>query len=209
MLQKEWQYNLALNVRDQGDNMNDKATRGKRSKIDLLPDDVKALLDKMLRDAKHSQVEILESVNAFIEDNGYADAIKPSKSGINRYSSKMEQVGKNLREMREISQVWVAQLGDKPTGEVTKLVLEMGRAQLFKAMMNSDGDKEVDVNMIKDVMLACQRLEQTAMLSHKREKEIRKAFAEEAANAVDKAVKSAGLTKDAADQIKAEILGIA
>ncbi|MEI6897877.1 MAG: DUF3486 family protein [Psychromonas sp.] len=189
--------------------MSEKTTRGKRSKIDLLPEEVKALLDKMLRDAKHSQVEILEAVNAFIEDNGYSDAIKPSKSGINRYSSKMEQVGKNLREMREISKVWVAQLGDKPTGEVTKLVLEMGRAQLFKAMMNTDDAKEVDVSMIKDVMLACQRLEQTAMLSHKREKEIRKAFAEEVAKLTETTAKSAGLTAAAVTQLKNEILGIA
>ncbi len=76
-------------------------------------------------------------------------------------------------------------------------------------MMNSDGDTDVDVGMIKDVMLACQRLEQTAMLSHKREKEIRKAFAEEAAAVADKVVKAAGLTKEAVDQLKAEILGIA
>jgi len=189
--------------------MTDKSTRGKRSKIDLLPDDVKKLLDTLLRDSKHSQKEIVEAVHHYIDEQGYDESIKPSTSGVNRYSSKMEKVGKNLREMREISQVWVAELGDKPTGEVTKLVLEMGRSQLFKAMMNSDDDTNVDVGMIKDVMLACQRLEQTAMLSHKREKEIRKAFAEEAAAVADKVVKAAGLTKEAVDQLKAEILGIA
>ena len=186
----------------------DKTTRGKRSKIDLLPDDVKKLLDGLLRNAKHSQKEIVEAVHAYIDEQGYPDDIKPSKSGVNRYSSKMEMVGKNLREMREISQVWVAELGDKPTGEVTKLVLEMGRSQLFKAMMNADEAENVDVGMIKDVMLACQRLEQTAMLSHKREKEIRKLFAEEAAAATDKVAKSAGLTAEAVNLLKAEILGI-
>jgi len=189
--------------------MTDKATRGKRSKIDLLPDDVKKLLDSLLRDGKNTQVEVLDAVNDYIESQGYSEEIKPSKSGINRYSSKMEKVGKNLREMREISQVWVAELGDKPTGEVTKLVLEMGRSQLFKAMMNADDTQAVDVGMIKDVMLACQRLEQTAMLSHKREKEIRKAFAEEIASVADKAAKSAGLSSAAVKQLKAEILGIA
>ncbi len=132
MLQKDWQFNQALSVHVRGNNMSDKATRGKRSKIDLLPDDVKKLLDSLLRNSKHSQKEIVEAVHSYIDEQGYDESIKPSTSGVNRYSSKMEKVGKNLREMREISQVWVAELGDKPTGEVTKLVLEMGRSSYLK-----------------------------------------------------------------------------
>lgn len=191
--------------------MSDKPTRGKRSKIDLLPDDVKRKLDTMLRDGANTQLEILDAIHDYIEQQGYDETLKPSKSGLNRYASKMEAVGKDLREMREVSEVWVAQLGEKPTGDVTKLILEIGRTQLFKAMMNQadSADEAVDIGMIKDAMLAAQRLEQTASLSHKREKDIRKAFAEEAANAAEVVAKSQGLTKDAVQLLKNEILGIA
>jgi hypothetical protein len=58
-------------------------------------------------------------------------------------------------------------------------------------------------------MLAVQRLESAAMASHKREKEIRTAFAAEAANAAEKVAKTAGLTRDAVALLKREILGIA
>lgn len=188
----------------------DNPTRGRRSKIDLLPDDVKQLLDGLLRDGKNSQQEVLQAVNEYIEQQGLPEDLKPSRSGLNRYSSRMEAIGKDLRDVREVSQALVAQLGDKPTGEVSKLILEIGRTQLFKAMMNAnEKDGEVDIGMIKDAMLAAQRLESAAMSSHKREKEIRKAFADEAAKVAETVAKKAGMTAETVSSIKKEILGIA
>ncbi|PKG74226.1 hypothetical protein CXF86_13975 [Shewanella sp. GutCb] len=183
-------------------------TRGRRSKVDLLPDAIRKTLDSGLRDGSITQMELLNEVNALIEAAGLPEEQLLSRAGLNRYASKMEAVGKSLREMREITQVWTAELGDKPTGEVTKLILEMARSQLFKALLNEDGEA-ADVGMIKDAMLAVQRLESAAMASHKREKEIRKVFAEEAANAAVKVASQAGLSTDAVNSIKRQILGIA
>jgi|TARA_R110001592_G_scaffold323032_1_gene602116 hypothetical protein len=186
----------------------DNPTRGRRSKVDLLPESIRKHLDKGLRDGSITQLELLDEINQLINATGLPDDLQLSRTGLNRYATKMEAVGKSLREMREITQVWTAELGDKPTGEVTKLILEMARSQLFKALLNED-DEAADVGMIKDAMLAVQRLESAAMASHKREKEIRTAFANEAANAAEKVAKSAGLTKDAVSLLKREILGIA
>ncbi len=187
--------------------MSETPTRGRRSKVDLLPAKIRKTLDSGLRDGSITQQELLDEVNKLIEQSGLAQDHKLSRAGLNRYATKMEKVGKSLREMREITQVWTAELGDKPTGEVTKLILEMGRNQLFKALINEDGE-QADVGMIKDAMLAVQRLESAAMASHKREKEIRNAFAKEAAEAVDKVAKQAGLSAKAVKTIKSEILGI-
>jgi len=185
-------------------------TRGRRSKVDLLPANIRKRLDAGLRDGSIQQTELLEEINALIKAAGLPKDNLLSRAGINRYATKMEAVGKSLREMREITQVWTAELGDKPTGEVTKLILEMARSQLFKALLNeSETGEGADVGMIKDAMLAVQRLEAAAMASHKREKEIRQAFAAEAANAAEKVAKSAGLTSDAVAMLKREILGIA
>ena len=191
-------------------NNTDTPTRGRRSKVDLLPDDIRKILDSGLRDGSITQMELLDEINALIKAAGLPEDQQLSRAGINRYATKMEAVGKSLREMREITQVWTAELGDKPTGEVTKLILEMARSQLFKALLNQDETGEgADVGMIKDAMLAVQRLESAAMASHKREKEIRTAFAAEAANAAEKVAKTAGLTSDAVALFKREILGIA
>ncbi|AAN53743.1 DUF3486 family protein [Shewanella oneidensis MR-1] len=184
-------------------------TRGRRSKVDLLPANIRKRLDSGLRDGSIQQTELLEEINALIKAAGLPKDNLLSRAGINRYATKMEAVGKSLREMREITQVWTAELGDKPTGEVTKFILEIGRSQLLKAMLNESESDMADVGLIKDAMLAVQRLESAAMASHKREKEIRQAFAAEAAHAAEKVAKSAGLTSDAVAMLKREILGIA
>jgi len=104
--------------------------------------------------------------------------------------------------------VWTAELGDKPTGEVTKLILEMARSQLFKALLNeSETGEGADVGMIKDAMLAVQRLESAAMASHKREKEIRDILLQEQAKALAAMPNKGGVTEET-KQIIREALGI-
>ena len=191
--------------------MDDKPTRGRASKVDLLPENIRAQLHEMLRDKQITQQEILESINSLIDEHGLETDLKLSRSGLNRYASKVEKVGTHLRDMREMTSALTAQLGDKPQGETTKIILELARSQLFKAMMKQveDPEAEVDIGFLKEAMLSAQRLESTAMASHKREKEIRQAFAEEVAAKAEQIVTQAGLTKDTAEQIRREILGIA
>lgn len=169
--------------------MTEPVRRGKPSKVDLLPEDIKKRLDEMLRDKRFSQGEILESVNQLIIESGLDDGATISRSGLSRHAQKTEAIGQKLRELRESTKALTAELGEKPTGDTTKLILEMGRSQLFKAMqkqlMNPDDDEDVDIGMIKDAMLAAQRLEATAMAAHKRQAEIEKAYAEKLAQELD------------------------
>ncbi|WP_166838694.1 DUF3486 family protein [Rheinheimera pleomorphica] len=193
--------------------MNDKITRGRRSKIDLLPEEIRRELDAKLRDGRLTQQEVLDYINDLIEQSQLPpdekEQLKISRSGLNRYSTQMETIGKDLRELREVSNALVAQLGDKPTGDVSRMILEIGRTQLFKAMMSQSSSEEMDIGMIKDAMLAAQRLEAAAMHSHKREKEIRQLFAAEAAEAAEKVASQQGLTAEGVAALKREILGIA
>ena len=193
--------------------MNETIRRGKASKIDLLPDEIKKRLDEMLRDKQFSQGHILENINDMILAAGLTEEATISRSGLSRHAQKTELIGQKLRELRESTKALTAELGDKPTGDTTKLILEMGRSQLFRAMqqqiINPDENDQVDIGMIKEAMLAAQRLESTAMKAHQREKDIRKAFAEEAANAAEAAASQAGLSDEGAALIRQQILGIA
>lgn len=193
--------------------MSEKITRGRRSKIHLLPDEIRRELDAKLRDGRLTQQDVLDYINDLIDQSQLPSEdkaeLKISRSGLNRYATHLETIGKDIRELREVSNALVAQLGDKPTGDVSKMILEIGRTQLFKAMMQQSSAEEMDIGLIKDAMLAAQRLEAAAMQSHKREKEIRQLFAEEAANAAEKVAKQQGLTADGVAALKREILGIA
>lgn len=193
-----------------------KPTRGRGSKIEQLPDEVKAFLDAMLRDRQYSQQEILDEVNKQIEQLGLPADDKLSRSGLNRYATRMEAIGKRMRETNAVADAWVQRLGDKPTGQVGNLLIQMTRSMAFdlalaaQDQVNEDGEEEpVSLGMLKDLALTIQRLEKASMDSLNREKEIRKAFAEEAANKAESVAKQAGLTAQAVQTIKNEILGIA
>ena len=180
--------------------------RGKKSKIDQLPRDIKDRLNELLRGGM-SQKAILEEVNALCQARGEESL---SKAGVSRYASRMEQVGAKIRESREVAEVWVARLGSAPTTDIGKLLQEIVRTMAFDLTMSAiESDKPVEPKALNQLALAMTRLEQAAMASHKREKEIRQAFAEEAADKAEQALANQGMTASTIDTIKKEILGIA
>ena len=123
----------------------------------------------------------------------------------------MAQQGKKIQETQAVADAWVAKMGEKPTGDIGKLLIQMTQTMAFDLAITAteDDDEPASLGMLKDLALTIQRLEKTRMDSIKNEKEIRKAFAEQAANAAEKAAKKAGLTAQAVQTIKNEILGIA
>jgi hypothetical protein len=190
--------------------MSDKRTRGKPSKIDQLPDDIKSELIELLRDKSVTQTEVLERVNTLIREAGLPEEEHISRSGLNRYATRMATVGSRIQEAREVSKQWVDQLGGKPTGEVSKVLIEMVRTLAFDQVLKlSESGEAVPPKFIKELAVGVEKLEKAATESTKREKEIRKAMAEEAAERAAEVAKAAGLTADGAAQIKREILGIA
>jgi hypothetical protein len=72
----------------------------------------------------------------------------------------------------------------------------------------SESEEPVPPKALSQLALAIQRVEQAAMVSHKREKELFKEFAAKAAEAAETVARSQGLTKDVVAAIKTEILGI-
>ena len=59
--------------------MTDKNTRGRASKVDLLPPNIKTQLAMMLRDKHLSQAQILEEINDLIRDCGLDDSYQWNK----------------------------------------------------------------------------------------------------------------------------------
>jgi hypothetical protein len=119
----------------------------------------------------------------------------------------METVGQEIRAMRESTEMWIAQFGDMPTGETTQLLLEMLKTQHFRLLMeaNSDPEKLLDAKTINSLALALNRLENAAMLNMKKEKQIRQAYAEEAAAAVTEELRG---EDGMSEQLEAKITGI-
>lgn len=154
-------------------------------------------------------------MNQLIPEAGLPPEEQISRTGLNRYFKRMEEAGSRMAQAREVAEVWTAKLGQAPTSELGKMLQEFVRTMAFETSMKmmdaSEGEdgKMVDPKSLGQLALVIQRVEAAAMTSHKVEKEIRAAFAAEAATAAEKIVKQAGLTAETAAQIKQQILGIA
>ncbi|ECQ3318613.1 DUF3486 family protein [Salmonella enterica] len=190
----------------------DKPTRGRVKKADLLPDSIRKPLLEMLREKRFTQVQVREEINRLIEEAGLPDEMKLSRGAVWRLASENEEVARDLRDLREQTKAMVAELGDKPTGDTTTLILEMTRSLLFRklraARRDLEDDGKIDIDLLKNIMLAVQRLESAAERSMKREKEIRAAFAEEMASAVTDELRGTdGMSEQLEARIRRILLG--
>ncbi|NOF50160.1 DUF3486 family protein [Vibrio cholerae] len=187
----------------------------RKSKVELLPEEIRNTLNVFIRSGNMTQKDILEAVNQMIDDAGLGDDAKLSRTGFNRYAKRMEEMGQRLRQSREVAEVWVSKLGEAPTSDVGKLLQEFVRTMAFETsmkMMEAAEGEEGEVispKALGQLALVVQRIETAAMTSMKREKEIRAAFAAEAAEAVERIVKQAGISLETAEEITDKILGIA
>jgi hypothetical protein len=162
-----------------------------QSSIDRLPDDVREELQALLRDPRVTQLEATARINAILEADGHPERL--SKSAVNRYAVRMEEVGAKLREAREVAKMWIGRLGSEPAGEVGKLLNEIVRNLAFRAAMTaSEGGDDIDPKMLKSLAIAVHRLEMAAEKNAKVEREIRQKTAEEMAKAMESEEKASG-----------------
>lgn len=189
--------------------MSEKTTRGRASKVDLLPPNIKTQLAMMLRDKQYSQAEILGEINDLIRDCGLPETAQLSKTGLNRYASRMEKMGAKIRQAREVAEVWTKQFGEMPQTDIGKTLIEMVKQIAFDTSMKLGEEDGIDPKALAQLSATVQRLEQAESLSYKREQAIRKEVALLAAETAEKVVTQAGLAKSTVDQLRAEILGIA
>lgn len=181
-----------------------------KSKVQQLPEPIKVELNALIRSGSMTQKDILDQINALIESSGLPAEDKLSRSGLNRYSLRMEQNGARIRQAREVAEVWTSKLGQAPASDLGKMLQEFVRTMAFETSMKlmDDPEKVVDPKSLGQLALVIQRIEAAAMSSHKVEKEIRAAALAEAAEAAEKITNKAGLSAETAAAIKREILGI-
>lgn len=189
-------------------------SKNRKSKVDLLPRELKDKLNEMLRSGEMVQTDIVKAINALIDEKGLSADNKLSQSGFNRYAKRMHDIGSKISQAREVAEVWTAKLGNAPTTDISKLLQEFVKTMAFETSMtmmdNAEERKEpIPPKALNQLALVVQRIEQAALTSLKREKEIKQAFAKEIANETEIIVTSAGLTADKVSEIKAKILGIA
>lgn len=183
------------------------------SSIDRLPADIKSKLQELLQDPRVTQLEATAKINEILEADGHPERV--TKSSVNRYAMRMEEVGAKLRQSREIADMYITRVGASPQGQTGLLINEMLRAMAFDLTLKlQDADLESPENMaatidqLKALALGMQRLEQSATINVKRENEIRKAALTDAAEAVEKAAVQKGMNAEEASFWRQQVLGV-
>lgn len=175
----------------------------KPSTIEILPPEIKAQLQAWLQDPRITQIEATERANSLLELAGHPERV--TKSSVNRYAVKMEEVGTKLRQSREVAQMFISQVGAAPQGQTGLLINEMLRAMAFELSLKmQEADVEdpeamsATIGQLKNLALTMQRLEQSATINVKREAEIKRQALDELTAKVDR-IADGGKAMTAAD----------
>ena len=180
---------------------------GRKSSIDYLPEDIREALDAALADGRLTQLQITDAINKLLEEAG---AKKVSKSAVGRYAKNWAGMRDKMRQAREVSKVWIEELDAEPEGEVGRLIIELVRTMAFDlASSQLEGAGPASYEVIKAMAASVKDLELASKLSAERELAIRKEMAKAAADTAVKAARKGGLSKETADAIKRDILGLA
>lgn len=188
---------------------------GRQSTIDRLPQEAREALNTWLRDPAITQEEATARVNALLEELGLAEH-KVSRHAVNRYDLKMREVGRRLRESRQVAEAWIAKLGAAPQGQLGHLVNEILRTLAFDLSLQlQDGVASLDaesapalVRMLKELSISVHRLEQAAGENVRREREIRAQALAEAAERAGEEARRGGLSDETIEAIRNRIMGI-
>lgn len=167
----------------------------KRSKIEGLPPAVKAWLDAALVEGNFSGYEQLE---AELKMRGY----NIGKSSIHRYGSQFEERLAALKVSSEQARAVVTAAPDNE-GAVNEALMRLVQEHLFKLLMSSEGEFD-----LPKVARAVADLGRATVTQKKWQAEVREK-AQTAAEAVTQVAKKGGLSAEAVDTIRREILGIA
>lgn len=168
-----------------------------RSKVVTLPPEVKEWLDQALAESNFSDYEAL---SAELAGRGFAI----SKSALHRYGQNFEERLSALKMASEQAKAIVTAAPDDE-GSVNEALMRLVQEHLFKLLMSEDG--KID---LPKVAKAVAELGRASVVQKKfaAEVEVRRAALQEAAAVAEGAMASQGMSKEAIDTIKRDILGI-
>ncbi|MBP2848745.1 DUF3486 family protein [Dickeya oryzae] len=178
----------------------------RRSTIDKLPDDVRRWLDRALTDADFSGYQLLETA---LREKGYSI----SKSAIHRYGQKIERRFATIKASTEAARLLTEGAADDQDAR-SEAIIALVQTELFESIVNLQEATEEGLDAAERIGLLSSAAKNIATLARAsvNQKKFRlevQARAEAAAANVEKIARKGGLSADAVQALRREILGIA
>lgn len=178
----------------------------RRNSVEQLPKPVRDWLDKSLVAGNFSGYQALEDA---LRERGCT----VSKSAIHRYGQKIERRFAAIKASTEAARMLTEGAADDQDAR-SEAVIALVQTELFESIVNLQEASDEDIDPTERIALLSSAAKNIATLSRasvnlkKFQNEVRSKV-EAAAAAVDKVVKTSGLSDEAANAIRRQILGIA
>lgn len=178
----------------------------RKSTIDLLPQDLKKELNKLLQNGSATIDEIV----GFLNEHEF----EISRSAVGRYKKNLDSTMEKLKQSRHISEAMVRELGDETESNMSATLRELLRAFILE-LTTAEGAK-VDDMKIGRLAKAIKDLDQAASTDASRMSKIRKEVQEEfarkaaeAAESVENVIKEeGGISIEEHNKIMHRFLGV-
>ena len=179
-----------------------------RSKVYELPPEIRDELNQKLVSSGFADYTGLAE---WLESNGY----KISRSSVARYGSDLQQEFEeamgDVRKTTELARAMTAETDDE-SGALIDATARIVQDQLLRisiAMRKAEHEPEKAAKHLSNVTKALADIGRVSLSQKKWARELRVEIAAEAAAAAEGAMASQGMSRDAIDAIKRDILGIA
>jgi hypothetical protein len=185
---------------------------GRKSTIARLPLEVKAYIEAMLATGAQTLDELITDLQARYPAESHG-GILPSRSALHRYGSKLDRRLSAIKASTEAAKLIQAQAGDDQDAR-SEALTALVQTELFEAILSLQEADDPEADAGDRVAMLSNAAKNIATLTRssiglKQFQAQARARAKAAAETVDKIAKSGGLSGEAAEQIRREILGIA
>lgn len=185
----------------------------RKSSVSRLPAEVKTYIEAMLATGAQTLDELISDLRERFPAEAQAGEL-PSRSALGRYGQKLDRKLSAVRDATQVAMLIQAHTGDDQDArsEALTSMVQTEMIDAFMQLQEADDDENADpgdrIAMLSKAAKNIATLTRSSIGLKTFQAQAR-ARAKAAAETVDKIARSGGLSGDAAEQIRREILGIA
>ncbi|TDK65990.1 phage protein Gp27 family protein [Sapientia aquatica] len=180
---------------------------GRKSNIKKLAPDVRAHLEKLLRQDRLTLDELIANLR-----QTFPEVDTPSRSSIHRYKAGFDEMVGRMREIDTAAGALVDELGDGMGDKAGALLAQAVTTLATNAALNAHDRDDVSVKEISELARAARAAMQARTMSIKERQEIEKAaelkLLKAQQNKLDTLAKTGALAPETLQRIREEIYGI-
>lgn len=175
----------------------------KKSSIRKLDVEQRQFIERLMREDNRTLDEMLAEIK-----KKFPDEKTPSRSSLGRYRQSFDEMAGRMREIQAASQVLVSEFGEDVDDKAGALLSQAVTTLAANVALRAHENDKTSIQDVGDLARAARAVMQTRTLSIKERQAIRKAYAEEAANAVTEELRGQdGMSEELESKIRGILLG--